>query len=77
MVRKIIFPDIDKVWDFVDEIKTLPSDVDARIANNRTVVDAKSTLGLLSLGTLEILFRIDSKDDEEINKFEEICKGYD
>ena len=64
--RKIKFDTIDKVQRFVDGVRKIPYDVDARHGNY--IVDAKSLLGILSLSLgkeIEIVVHSDNADAAE------------
>ena len=67
---KIFLGSIEKVKDFVNEVSRLDCDVD--IVSGRYVIDAKSIMGLLSLGIpKEIFIVIHTNNKDVISKFEE------
>lgn len=66
---------IDDLKNFVHEMTyRLTSDVDAIF--ERQVVDAKSIQGVLSLSSHPITAKIHSDDENELEKFKEICERY-
>ena len=67
---KILFADMDEVRDFTRIISKYPCDFNASTAERKNEIDAKSVLGLASLGyNKEIILEIREQDD---NKLKEI-----
>ena len=62
--RKLQFSTIDQVQKFVDGVRKIPCDVDARHGNY--VVDAKSLLGILSLSLGKELDIVLHSDDNNM-----------
>lgn len=71
----VSFKTIDQVQKFIDSIRRIPCDVDARHGNY--IVDAKSLLGILSLSLGREIQLVPHSDDREIIGFlENICEEY-
>jgi len=70
--RKLQFSTIDQVQKFVDGVRKISCDVDARHGNY--IVDAKSLLGILSLSLgKEITIVVHSDDDEAAKALDALC----
>ena len=75
MGTKVRFTTMDQVQKFIDDIRKIPYDVDARHGNY--VVDAKSLLGILSLSLgREIELRIHTEDPLAYELLNTICEDY-
>ena len=75
METKVRFTTMDQVQKFIDDIRKIPYDVDARHGNY--VVDAKSLLGILSLSLgREIELRIHTEDPLAYELLNTICEDY-
>lgn len=69
------FSAIDQVQTFIDDIRKIPYDVDARHGNY--IVDAKSILGILSLSLgREITLTVRSEDPLADELLKTICEKY-
>ena len=69
------FTTIDQVQKFVDSVRKIPYDVDARHGNY--IVDAKSLLGILSLSLgKEIEIIVHSDDDEAAKALDALCEEF-
>ena len=69
------FSAIDQVQTFIDDIRKIPYDVDARHGNY--IVDAKSILGILSLSLgREITLTVRSEDPLAEELLKTICEKY-
>lgn len=67
--------EIDELKTFVEDMRSLPCDVN--IYKDSYVVDGKSILGLLSLSlSTPITAKVITDDEEIIKKFEELCTKY-
>lgn len=72
---KVRFITMDQVQKFIDDIRKIPYDVDARHGNY--VVDAKSLLGILSLSLgREIELRVHTDDPLAYELLNTICEDY-
>ena len=66
---------IKRIYNFVDDMNTFESDIDAM--RGRYVLDAKSILGLMSVDLLKPLdVRINTSDENELIRFNEVIKKY-
>ena len=73
--KKIKFNTIDQVQKFVDSVRKIPYDVDARHGNY--IVDAKSLLGILSLSLgKEIDIVVRSDNDEAVKALDNLCEEF-
>lgn len=67
--------EIDELKAFVDDMRSLPCDIN--IYKDSYIVDGKSILGLLSLSlSTPVTAKVISDDEEVIKKFEELCTKY-
>ena len=67
--------EIDDLKAFVDDMRSLPCDIN--VYKDSYVVDGKSILGLLSLSlSTPVTAKVISDDEEVIKKFEELCTKY-
>ena len=67
--------EIDELKAFVDDMRSLPCDIN--VYKDNYVVDGKSILGLLSLSlSTPITAKVITDDEEIIKKFEELCTKY-
>ena len=75
MGTKVRFTTMDQVQKFIDDIRKIPYDVDARHGNY--VVDAKSLLGILSLSLgREIDLKVRTDDPLAYELLNTICEDY-
>lgn len=72
--RTLKFNNEEMLRNFISEISLINCDIDA--GSKSIMVDAKSLLGVMYLSSNPIDFYINS-DDENINKFFDICDKYE
>ena len=66
---------IKRVYNFVEDMNTFDSDVDA--IRGRYVLDAKSILGVMSVNLLQPLdVQINTSDMNELTRFNKVIKKY-
>ena len=71
---KIDLEDIDLIENFIKEMNSFRSDIDARAGS--VCVDAKSFLAIVALNKPEFDVSIVSSDPDEIRRFEEVMEKY-
>lgn len=75
MKRIIILNNFDKIKEFTNSVSKFESDVD--LMKGRYIVDAKSTIGIMTLNLSEpVEIQIHSEDEEELKAFEEFVSKF-
>ena len=72
---KVDLEQIDFLEEFIKDMNSFRSDIDAKVGS--VYVDAKSFLAIVALNKSIFEVIINSDDEDEINRFEEVIEKYE